>query len=365
MDVNEAGNVTQLTVRVANPPLAVPHATAGGMVASFPMVLLDMATSAGLTGRAYVFTYSMVFAPAVARLLADLTPLLTGQPCAPRELQALLRKRLRLIGAHGFTMMALAAIDMAAWDAVAQAARMPLYRLLGATRRGTLAYGPVGMSGVEGAAREAAASQAVGLLPVKAKIGYASVPEDVAVVEALRRATGASGTATVMVDYNQSLSPVQAIERGRVLDALGLGWIEEPTVAEDYSGLAQVAMALRTPVQAGENWWGPLEFRKAIEARATDLLMPDAMKVGGVSGWLDVAALADAAALPVSSHLFPEVSAHLLAATPTAHWLEWTDWSSPVIATPPEVRDGRVWPSEEPGIGVRWDEDAVARWQVR
>jgi mandelate racemase len=167
-----------------------------------------------------------------------------------------------------------------------------------------------------------------------------------------------------MVDYNQCLSPVQAVHRGRALDGEGLGWIEEPTTAEDYAGLAQVARALHTPVQAGENWWGALEFTKAIAAGASDLLMPDVMKVGGISGWLEVAALATAADLPLSSHLFPEVSAHLLAATPTAQWLEWSDWSSPLIAEPPELRDGRVWPSELPGTGVRWNEAAVQRWQV-
>jgi mandelate racemase len=355
--------ITGLTVRVVNPPLATPHATAGGMVATFPMVLLDLATDNGTVGHAYIFTYSMLYAPAVARLLQDLAPLLRGQPCAPLALHAMLRQRFRLIGPHGFTMMAAAALDMAAWDVVCKQAGQPLHQLLGGTRRGTPAYAPVGLSGPEGALHEAATGMVAGLHSVKAKIGYTSVEEDRDVVRALKAAVGPGGS--VMVDYNQSLDVVAAIQRCRVLDSEGLAWIEEPTTAEDFNGHAAIKDAIHTPIQAGENWWGLLEFRKAIDAGATDLLMPDVMKLGGITPWLQVAALAQAHGLPVSSHLFPELSAHLLAITPTAHWLEWTDWSSPIVATPLEVKDGAVWPSTAPGIGLAWDEAAVRRWLVQ
>jgi mandelate racemase len=361
--LREGPVISALRARVCNPPLAVPHATAGGLVASFPMVLVDLRCNDGVVGSAYVFTYSMLFAPAVARLLHELAPLCVGQASAPAHLRALLHKRFRLIGPQGFTMIAAAAIDMAAWDAEARRAGQPLYRLLGAERRGTPAYGPVGMSGAEGAVREAAAGVALGFRALKAKAGYADAAEDAAVVRALRAAVGEPGT--VMVDYNQSLAKAEAIRRGGLLEPERLGWIEEPVAAEDYAGLARVKDAIGTPVQAGENWWGPVEFDKAIAAGATDLLMPDVMKVGGISGWLEVAALAARAGLPVSSHLFPEVSAQLLCATPTAHWLEWTDWSNPVMRTPVELRDGACWPSEAPGIGIEWDEAAVARFEVQ
>ena len=355
--------ITGLTVRVVNPPLATPHATASGLVASFPMVLLDLVTDAGVVGRSYVFTYSMLFAPALARLLQDLQPILLGQPCAPLALHALLRQRLRLIGAHSLTMMAAAALDMAAWDVACKTAGQPLYALLGGVRRATPGYAPVGLSGTEGAMHEAATGIVAGFNSVKAKIGYTSVEEDLEVVRALRAAVGPAGS--VMVDYNQSLEVPTAIKRCRALDGAGLAWIEEPTTAEDYSGHAQVRAAVQTPIQAGENWWGALEFRKAIEAGASDLLMPDVMKLGGITPWLKVAALAETHSLPVSSHLFPEVSAHLLACTPTAHWLEWTDWSAPIMARPLEVKDGAVWPDTEPGIGVDWNEAAVRRWLVQ
>ncbi|KNZ33859.1 MAG: hypothetical protein AD742_03770 [Methylibium sp. NZG] len=358
--MSDAPTITGFTVRVVNPPLATPHATAGGLVASFPMLLADLKTDAGIVGHAYVFTYSMTYAPSIARLVRDLAPLVVGQPCRPAELHAALRKRFRLIGPHGFTTIALALIDMAAWDVACRAANEPLYKLLGGERRGTRGYAPVGQSGRAGARREAEAGVAAGFRAVKAKIGYATVDEDASVVGELRAAVGTSGA--VMVDYNQSLSVDEAIARCRALDALGLGWIEEPTIAEDFAGHARIRYAVETPIQAGENWWGPLEFRNAVAAGATDRLMPDVMKIGGITPWAEVAQIASDAGLAVSSHLFPEVSAHLLAATPNAEWLEWCDWSNPVIAEPPVIADGKVWPSQRPGIGIEWNEAAVERY---
>jgi mandelate racemase len=194
---------------------------------------------------------------------------------------------------------------------------------------------------------------------VKAKIGYPTVEEDLAVVRAIRDAVGEA--TPVMVDFNQSLSPTEAASRMSRLEDLGLAWIEEPILAEDYAGMARLASRFETPVQAGENWWGPLEFQKAMDAGLTELLMPDVMKVFGVTGWMDVAAMAAVRRVPVSCHLFPEVSAHLLAATPTAHWLEYADWWSSILEEPLSITDGMASPSTGPGCGIAWDERAIAR----
>jgi mandelate racemase len=361
--VSTTHTITALDVRVVNPPLAVPHATAGGLVASYPMVLLDLRTSGGITGCAYVFTYTVLAAPAVARLLRDVAALVVGQPCAPLAIEALLRKRFRLLGPHGFTAMVMAAIDMAAWDVVCKANAQPLYAQLGAARRGARGYAPVGMSGIDGLVREAQAGVALGFAGVKAKIGYATLAEDMAVLRALREAIGPD--IVLMADYNQALDVAEAMRRCAALDELGLAWIEEPTTAEDFAGHAQIKAAAATPIQAGENWWGPLEFRKALNAAATDLLMPDVMKIGGITSWLKIAAMAEVYAMPLSNHLFAEVSAHLMAASATASWFEWCDWPNPVLAAPVDVRDGLVWPSERPGIGIEWNEAAVARFEVR
>jgi mandelate racemase len=143
-------------------------------------------------------------------------------------------------------------------------------------------YGSVGYDGADGSAREAAAWAERGVTGLKAKIGYPDVRDDLAVIRAIRHATG--DEMAVMVDYNQSLTPVEAIERARQLDDEGLTWIEEPTRAEDYAGMAEVARAAATPIQAGENRWGPQELAKAVAAGASDHVMPDAMKIGGVTG---------------------------------------------------------------------------------
>ena len=241
---------------------------------------------------------------------------------------------------------------MAAWDAAARGRGLPLWKLLGAEARATPAYGGIGYDGERECARQAEQWAKRGLKGVKAKIGYPTVEEDLAVVRAMRAAAG-PGVA-IMVDYNQSLTVEEAKRRLARLDGEGLGWVEEPVIAEDYAGMAEVARSARTPIQAGENWWGPREFAKAIEARATDCLMPDVMKAFGVTGWMEIAALAQAAKLPVSCHLFCEISAQLLAATPTAHWLEYADWWNPVMAHPLELRDGMAIPSDGPGSGVEW-----------
>ena len=151
----------------------------------------------------------------------------------------------------------------------------------------------------------------------------------------------------------------------RVLDGEGLTWVEEPTLANDFAGHALVAREAATPIQAGENWWGPIELQHALDVHASDYVMPDVMKIGGVTGWLQAAALASAAGMPVSTHLFPEVSVHLMAATPTRHWLEFVDWASPILAQPMQIRNGTATVPDVPGTGIEWDEAAVSRFIVR
>ena len=167
-----------------------------------------------------------------------------------------------------------------------------------------------------------------------------------------------------MVDYNQSLSVPEAIHRIRALDDEGLAWIEEPTLHDDFAGHARIAREARTGIQLGENWWGPHDLAKSIAAGASDYAMPDVMKIGGVTGWLRMAALTEAAGLPVSSHIFPEFSAHLLAVTPTCHWLEYMDLANPILENPIRIEGGLAHIPEVPGAGVEWNEAAVKRFLV-
>ncbi|MCC7276407.1 MAG: mandelate racemase [Alphaproteobacteria bacterium] len=356
-------HVCELMVRAVRVPMAEPHRTASGTIAESPLVLTDLRTREGVVGHSYVFTYTPAALLPTAALIKNLEPLIAGEVVAPLAIAHRLAPRLRLLGAQGLTGIAMAAVDMAAWDALARAAALPLFRLLGAAARPTPVYGAVGYEGARGSAATAARWRDRGIASVKAKIGYPTVEEDVAVVRAMREAAGPD--AAIMVDYNQSLTPVAAAERAGRLDHEGLAWIEEPTAAEDHAGLARIAAAAHTPIQAGENWWGPHDMMRAIAARATDYVMPDVMKIGGVTGWMRAAALADAHAIPLSSHLFPEISAHLLCASPTAHWLEYSDWWNPILDRPLAVEDGHaVLDETRPGSGVAWDEAAVARYAV-
>jgi len=185
------------------------------------------------------------------------------------------------------------------------------------------------------------------------------VQEDLAVVRAIRDAVGPS--AAIMVDYNQSLTPADAIGRIRVLESEGLAWVEEPTLAHDFHGHAHIARAVDTPIQCGENWWGPQDMAHAIRARASDAVMPDVMKMLGVTGWLKAATLAEGAGLRVSTHLWSELSAQLLSLTPMAHWLEYCDWWNPILAAPLRVEQGFSRIDGVIGTGVEWDEAAVQR----
>jgi mandelate racemase len=297
-----------------------------------------------------------------AELIQNFEALVQGDVLAPAEVEQKLAKRFRLLGPQGLVGIALAAIDMALWDALARVHSMPLVRLLGGVEKPVRAYGAVGYDGVQDSGKGAESWAKRGFTGVKAKIGYPTVQEDVAVVRAIRKAAG--DDMAIMVDYNQCLTPTEAVERLRVLDDEGLTWVEEPTLAHDYAGHALVAREARTPIQCGENWWGTLDMLHAIEAQASDFLMPDVMKIGGVSGWLRAATLAHAKGIRVSNHLWPEISARLLCCTPTAHWLEYADWWNPILAEPLRIEKGMAIIDDAFGTGVEWNEDAVSRFSA-
>ena len=354
--------IRDLKVRPVTVPLRRPLVTAGGVVGTSPLVLLDLETEEGITGTSYVFCYTPLALQPTTTLLRNLLPVVQGQPAAPAELERRLQARFRLLGAQGLTGMAMAALDMAAWDALAKAAEMPLAQFLGGSLRKIPAYNSCGL-GLIGAAPAVDEAQElqVGFRGIKVRLGYPHASTDVEVVRAVRGAIGPD--VHLMADYNQSLSVAEALQRTRALDDEGLAWIEEPVAADDFTGHAEVARETRTLIQAGENWWGTHEMARHLTAGAADLVMPDVMKIGGVTGWLRAAALAEAAGRPMSSHLFPEISAHLLAVTPTMHWLEYMDIASPILQQPLRIgEDGYVTPPDRPGTGLEWDEAAVRHY---
>jgi mandelate racemase len=167
-----------------------------------------------------------------------------------------------------------------------------------------------------------------------------------------------------MVDYNQALDVTQALARGRMLDDEDIYWLEEPIRHDDYVGYAQLRRELKTPIQIGENFSLPSSMEAALAAEAASYVMPDLERIGGVTGWQGAAKLAAAHGIKMSSHLFPEVSAHLLAATPTCHFLEYVDWADPIVREPLRIVEGHALVPDRPGNGLAWDEAAVARYRI-
>jgi mandelate racemase len=168
----------------------------------------------------------------------------------------------------------------------------------------------------------------------------------------------------LMVDFNQGLHLGEALQRCHMIDDLGLAWIEEPIVYDNFDGYTQLAAELKTPIQIGENFYGPRDLHRALQSKACDYVMPDFMRIGGVTGWMRAAAIAGTAGVPMSTHLYPEVAAHVMRVTETAHWLEWQDWADPILQKPYEIKDSLLHVPNTPGIGLEWNEEAVTANQI-
>lgn len=344
-------------------PLKTPVTTASGALTEAPLLLIDLVTEQGVTGRAYLLAYQRPMLKPLDVLVQSLAEMIVGDPVVPADLERKLRARLTLLGGtRGLAGIGISGLDMAAWDALARSQNLPLAVLLGGACQPIRAYNSLGMIAAARVPAEAETALAGGFKAIKFKIGWPTLHEDIAAVRAFRKSV--PDDVALMADFNQSLTVPEAIRRGRALDGEGLTWIEEPVRCDDFGGCAQVAAALATPVQIGENFAGSFDMQAALAAGASDCVMPDAQQIGGVSGWLRAAALAHAAGKPCSSHIFVEASAHLLPVTPTCDWLEYLDVAGGILAEPLRVKDGRLAAPDRPGLGLTWDAAAVKRYRV-
>jgi mandelate racemase len=355
-----APKIVEVMARAVNVPLEFPVLTSVGVVDTAPLVLIDLETNGGVTGRSYVFTFTPLALTATLEMIRAIGKAIVGQPVAPQALDAFYASRFRLLGKTGVVQIATAGLDMATWDALAQHHGRPLAEVLGGIVKPVPTYDSHSMDGIELGSRRAEQSARAGFKCIKTKIGYATLEEDVAALRALGSAAGPN--VRILADYNQGLTVPEAIRRIHVLEAEALGWIEEPTIQENLRGYAEIRNRVRVPVQMGENWLSVEEMQRALECGACDLVMPDVMKIGGVTGWMRAAAVAQVYGTPMSSHIFPEFSAHLLLVTPTAHLLERMDLAGPVLASSLAYKDGYAVLDGAPGVGLRWDEEAVARY---
>ena len=358
-----------LTIRgVQATPVLVPMTfalgTSAARVTEAPLLLIDLETEEGVTGRTYLFCYRPSGARAIALFLEDAVSLIKGERVRPTDIAAKLARRFALIGVTGTVRMALSGLDAMMWDSLATAAALPLASMLSSSPRPIPAYNSCGLGLM---APAAVADEAVrlterGFKAVKLRLGYPTLDEDLEALKAVRQRLGAD--IKVMVDYNQALSVEDAILRSHALEAEGVAWLEEPIRHDDLEGNARIAAAGKLPLQLGENFNGVEAMAAALNARACELVMPDLARIGGVTGWMQAASLAAARGIPMSSHLFPEVSAHLLAATPTGHWLEYVDWADAVVKEPLKIVDGMAIVPNRPGTGLEWDASAVKRLRM-
>jgi mandelate racemase len=353
--------VRGLRARAVEVPLNFVLGTSRGAVRQAPLLLIDLETEEGITGRAYLFCYLRAAAPGMIAILQEVERLTAGRRVAPEDLWNDLATRFTLIGVQGIVRMAMSGFDVACWDALARAAGVPLARLLGAEPRPIPAYNSCGLGLMDprALADEAERLLARGFGAVKLRLGYPTLAEDLAAVHAVRGRVPAD--VHVMVDYNQALTVEEALARGRALDQEGVYWLEEPIRHDDYAGAARLARELATPVQIGENFSQVTAMEAALDAGAADHVMPDLERIGGVTGWRRAAALAAERNIPMSSHLFPEVSAHLLAATPTCHYLEYVDWADMLVQEPLAIAEGCAVVPRRPGNGLAWNEAAIER----
>src|SRR5882724_3956929 len=350
-----------VTARSVVVPLKRAVKNAFGVIDSGPLVLIDVETDQGVTGHSYIFAYAKITLKPLVHLIEEIGRELTGKPVAPYDLMAVMDAKFRLLGWQGLVGMAVSGLDMAYWDALGQIAGRPLAELLGGSPKPIKAYDSYGVVDPVADERDLRRSLEQGFRGIKIKGGDGDAAKDERVVKGVRTLLGPD--VALMLDFNQSLDPAEATRRIARLAPYDLTWIEEPVPQENLSGHAKVRETSPVPIQAGENWWFPRGFSEAIAANASDYIMPDLMKVGGVTGWLNVAAQAEAASIPMSSHLFAEASAHMLAVTSTAHWLEVLDFAGTILAHPIEIIDGTV-TARGPGLGLEWNEAAVAKYLV-
>ncbi|TKK79013.1 mandelate racemase [Herbidospora galbida] len=358
----EAETISRVRARPVVVPMARPLRTASGSATAAPLVLFDVVTGGGVTGRSYVFAYDAALLPALVSVAGELAPGLTGKSLAPgarmREFQA----RFRLPGLQGIAGMVVSGIEMALWDALGHLTGLPVATLLGGEPTPLRAYDSYGMMDPVQEEKALRGSVESGFRAVKIKLGHPDAARDAEVVRRVREIIGPD--VDLMVDYNQSLTPQEARRRLGRLAEFGLYWVEEPVRAEDLAGHAYVRRTTDARIQTGENWWFPAGCRAAVTAGACDFAMFDIMKIGGFTGWTLAAGQAEAASLPVSSHLFVEASAHAMTVTPSADWVEHLDLAGPVVREPCRPVDGRI-TARGPGLGLVWDEDAVAAYRPR
>lgn len=356
--------ITRCRTTIARVPLARPIATAIHRIDSLGCVLLELETDAGLVGESFVQTLNDTRLGALRAMVESFAPRIAGQD--PHRVAAFgqaIWDELNPIAHKGFSIAALAAIDVACWDLIGKAAGEPLHRLFGACRDRVRTYASGGLwlsQSIDELAAEAAGFVAAGFRAMKIRLGSARPGDDVERVRAVRDAIGPE--IELLADANQALSPKQAIRLGRALEAFDLGWFEEPVAYQDLAACARVRAALDLPIAAGETEYTRYGMRDILAAGAVDVLMPDLQRIGGYSEMRRVAAHAATLDIPISTHVFTEHSLCFAGAEPGCISVEHMPWNAPLFNENLELDDGCLAIPARPGTGFTFDKAAIKRF---
>lgn len=357
--------ITNLRTIPLRLPLAEPLGNATVTIHDFSCLAIFLDTDEGPVGENLIFTIHAEQLPVLEAMVRALVEAAIGR--APDETEAFWGdawRRINFLGFTGVAVMGISAIDGAMWDLRGKMAKLPIASLIGRARDSVPAYASSGLwltQSLPSLVRQAEEFAAQGFMAMKLRLaGHEDI--DLPRIRAIRKAIG--DKIALMVDANQAMTAPDAIRLAGAMENQGISWFEEPLPAYDLAHLAEVAQALAMPIAAGENEYTRYGFRRMIEARAADILMPDLQRVGGVSEFLKVGALAASYDLPVSSHLFPELSLQLMAALPNATLLEHVDWFAPLYDEPMELAAGQFTLSQRPGWGVSFDKRALTHFKI-
>lgn len=360
--------IAALHTAQARVPLERPIRTSIHTIEAMSCLLVTLETDAGPTGEGVAFSFNPAHMAAVEPMVRGLEPLAVGRdPHDVEALQAEAHRALNFVGLAGVSIIALSTVDTACWDIVGKAAGQPLWKLFGAARTAVPAYASGGLwlsASEDELVTEAKAFLDAGFRAMKVRLGKPTVDEDVARVVAVRDAVGPD--VALMADANQGLSVPHAIRLGRALEELDLAWFEEPVPYWDLAGHAEIAAALDTPLASGETEYLARGMRAYIEAGAADILMPDLMRMGGLTELRRAAALCASFDVPISPHIYTEQSLAVGGSAPNCIWAEHMPWLAPLYRERMELDGaGRIVLPKRPGLGFTFDPDAVDRYRVR
>jgi L-alanine-DL-glutamate epimerase-like enolase superfamily enzyme len=361
--------VAKMKTTALSVPMDYPFSSPFGGISSIRNpVIVQLTTDEGLEAFGICNASDDKRVASLKATVDDLGPLIIGQDVArTNEAWQKLWKAAGSFGhASGYPLYALSAIDNALWVLKAKMLGLPLATLLGGFREKVPAYASHLLFRdwtVDRLQKDAAGLVKQGFKAMKMRMGTHSFDVEVERYKAVRQAVGKD--IAILVDCNWAYSVSDAIRLGRMLEGLGVYWFEDPLASEDPDQIHQVSEALDMPVTSGETWSTKFGFRTLFEKRAADIYMIDVMRVGGVTEWIRVANMAQAQNLRVCSHMFNDISCHLVASVPNGLWCEYIPWWDKIFRDPPQVKDGFIEIPKEPGIGLEIDPMAFKKWEMK